>query len=172
MPTMNESSKSEKFAIWVATGLGVGLVSPAPGTIGGLWGLPLAWWVVQLSPLAVQLLVILFIAFAGVVVCTMAARALGGGHDPQSIVLDEIVALPIVYFGVGPLNWKVWLAGWLLFRLCDIKKFPPARSFERWPEGWGIVADDLAAAVQACLVLHFALWLDRAAAWGIFAPVA
>jgi len=33
MPTMSETKPQGRFAIWLATGLGVGLVSPAPGTM-------------------------------------------------------------------------------------------------------------------------------------------
>ena len=39
---MEENGLIDRIAVWLATGLGVGLVSPAPGTAGGLWGLPLA----------------------------------------------------------------------------------------------------------------------------------
>jgi len=52
-----------------------------------------------------------------------------------------------------PMDPPSLLGGFLLFRLFDIVKPPPARQFERLPEGTGIVADDLAAAVYAGLVL-------------------
>lgn len=159
----------DKISVWLATGLGVGLVSPAPGTIGGLWGLPLAWAVGLISTGSAQVLAIVLIGLASVAICSVAARVLGGSKDPQSIVLDEIAALPIVFLGVEPTGPAVWLAGWLLFRLFDITKLPPISRFERLPGGWGIMADDWAAAVVACLVLHGLLWLDRIAAWGMFA---
>ena len=38
-------------------------------------------------------------------------------------------------------------AGFLLFRLFDITKPWPAHRLESLPGGWGIMADDLAAAV-------------------------
>ena len=159
----------DKFSVWLATGLGVGLVSPAPGTIGGLWGLPLAWAVGLLSTVDAQVLAIVLIGLASVAICSAATQALGGSKDPQSIVLDEIAALPIVFLGVEPAGPAVWLAGWLLFRLFDITKLPPIRHFERLPDGWGIMADDWAAAVVACAALHGLLWLDRVAEWGMFA---
>ncbi|MGI9429252.1 MAG: phosphatidylglycerophosphatase A family protein [Bythopirellula sp.] len=169
---MSEASLQSKFAIWLATGIGVGLVSPAPGTIGGLWGLPLAWLVLQLSPWGAQMLVVALIGLAGVAICSVAARALGGGTDPQAIVFDEIAALPIVFLGIEPTSGAVWLVGWLLFRFFDITKPPPIRRFERWPGGWGIMADDWIAAAAACVVLHALLRLDRLAEWGFLTPVA
>jgi phosphatidylglycerophosphatase A len=51
------------------------------------------------------------------------------------------------------------MAGFLLFRLFDIVKPPPARSLERLPGGSGIMADDAMAAVYANLVLRLALAL-------------
>jgi len=169
---MNETKPREKFALWLATGLGVGLVCPAPGTIGGLWGLPLAWAVGLLSTTNAQILAIVLIGLASVAVCSAAARALGGTKDPQAIVLDEIAALPIVFLGVEPAGPAVWLAGWLLFRLFDITKPPPIRIFERLPGGWGIMADDWVAAVAACVSLHGLLWLDEITEWGMFAVAA
>jgi phosphatidylglycerophosphatase A len=145
--------------MWLATGLGIGLVTPAPGTIGGLWGLPLAWAVGHLEPVIQQTAVVVLV-FAAVAICTLAARALGGGKDPQAIVLDEIVALPIVFLGVWQRSPAIWIAGFLLFRLFDISKPPPCRQLERLPAGWGIVADDCVAALYACLALHALLWLD------------
>ena len=169
MAFMNETKPRGKFALWIATGLGVGLVSPAPGTVGGLWGLPLAWAVGMLAGVEAQLLAIVVIGLASVAICSAAARALGGSKDPQSIVLDEIAALPIVFLGLVPSGPAVWLAGWLLFRLFDVTKPLPIRLFERLPGGWGIMADDWAAAVVACGTLHGLLWLDGVAEWGMFA---
>lgn len=165
MPTMNERNLVSRGAMWLATGLGVGLVTPAPGTIGGLWGLPLAWALGHLEPASQQTAIVLSV-FAAVAICSLAARALGGGKDPQAIVLDEIVALPIVYLGVWQRSPAIWLAGFLLFRLFDISKPFPARQAERLPSGWGIVADDCVAAAFACLALHALLWLDGALNFG------
>jgi len=169
---MNQTKPPGKFALWLATGLGIGLVSPAPGTIGGLWGLPLAWAVGLLATVNAQLLAIGLIGLACVAICTVAARDLGGSKDPQSIVLDEIAALPIVFLGTQPAGPTVWLAGWLLFRLFDITKPPPIGRFEQLPGGWGIMADDWAAAAAACAALHGLLWLDRVAEWGMLTVVA
>jgi len=153
MPSMSDFW--DKTSVWVATGMGLGLVSPAPGTVGGLWGLPLAWAIGQLPSLEARGIAILLVGLVGVAICWRAARALGGGKDPQVIVLDEIAALPIVYLGVGQMNPSTWLIGWMLFRVFDITKPPPARQVERLPGGWGIMADDFVAAGFAWAVLYW-----------------
>lgn len=157
---MRPQEFTDRAAVWLATGLGIGLVSPAPGTIGGLWGLPLAWILSQLDSPTQQIVIILLV-LASVAVCTIAARALGGSKDPQAIVLDEIVALPIVFLGVTERTPVVWLAGFLLFRFFDITKLWPTRQAERLPSGWGIVADDCVAALYGCLALQALVWLDQ-----------
>ena len=154
-------SLGSRAAVWLATGLGIGLVTPAPGTVAGLWGVPLAAVVAMLPPWGPQILLICLLALAAVPVCQAAANALGATHDPGAIVLDEVVALPITFVGVQGVSWPLLIAGYLLFRLCDICKPGLARSAEKLPGGWGIVADDCVAAVMACLLLHGTIWLDR-----------
>lgn len=147
----------DRISIWLATGLGIGMVSPAPGTVGGLWGLPLAWAIGMLPTVGDQVVALVIIGLVSVAVCSRAASVFGG-KDPQVIVLDEIAALPIVYLGVSEKTTVTWLIGWVLFRVFDITKPPPARQLERLPAGWGIVADDVVAAVFACVALHGVLW--------------
>jgi phosphatidylglycerophosphatase A len=154
-------SGGSRAAVWLATGLGIGLVTPAPGTVAGLWGVPLAAAVATLPPWGPQIIVIGLLALVAVPVCQAAANAMGATHDPGAIVLDEIVALPIAFVGVQGVSWPILIAGYLLFRLCDICKPGLARSAEKLPGGWGIVADDCVAAVMACLLLHGTIWLDH-----------
>ena len=50
--------------------------------------------------------------------------------------------------------WAVALAGFLLFRLFDIVKPIGIRRVQNLTGGWGVVVDDLAAALLTCAVLH------------------
>jgi phosphatidylglycerophosphatase A len=46
------------------------------------------------------------------------------------------------------------LSAFLLFRLFDIIKLPPARQFDaNWKSGLGVMMDDIAAAVHTLIVL-------------------
>jgi phosphatidylglycerophosphatase A len=159
-PVRLKTSLPHRIAVWVATGLGIGLATPAPGTVAGLWGLGLAAAVALVEPLGAELAAIAVVAVAAAPICGAAARALGTSHDPGAIVLDEVVALPIVFIGVPATNWPVLLVGYALFRVCDILKPGLARSAEKLPGGWGIVADDCVAAVLGCILLHGVFWVD------------
>lgn len=155
-----ENSLGSRLAVWLATGLGVGLVAPAPGTVGGLWGLLLVGAIDAVPQLVDQAMVVAVLVVAAVPLCRIAARALGASGDPGAVVLDEIVVLPIVFLGVPRVTWPVLAAGFLLFRLFDIWKPGLVRELEKLPGGWGIVADDAGAAALAWAALRGILWLD------------
>jgi phosphatidylglycerophosphatase A len=83
-----------------------------------------------------------------------------GIKDPQFVVIDEVSGQLFTYlFAVAAGNWKYLLLGFILFRVFDIWKPFPARQAESLPGGWGIMADDWAAAVYAGI----GLWIARAA---------
>ncbi|MCX6943233.1 MAG: phosphatidylglycerophosphatase A, partial [Opitutales bacterium] len=85
--------------------------------------------------------------------------------------LDEVVAMPLCFLGwpalAGSLPvWAVLLAGFALFRFYDILKPLGIRRLQDLPGGWGVVVDDLAAALASCATLHaglglWRLWLAR-----------
>ena len=157
---------SQSLAVLLATGLGLGRIAPAPGTVAtAVWGLPLAWAVGQLPGVGWQILAIGVAVLVGVPLTTAANRALGVEKDHQAIVWDEIASLPLVFLPVAMTNWRIAAAGFVLHRLFDITKPPPARQLERLPEGWGVMADDLMAAIYAGVALWGLAWLDAAAGW-------
>ena len=51
----------------------------------------------------------------------------------------------------------VFLAGFALFRILDIAKPFGIRALQELPGGWGVVADDLAAALGTCALLHIGI---------------
>ena len=146
----------------LATGLGLGLSPIAPGTVGTIWGIPLAWGISQLD-IGWQLLTIFILFVIGVPLCTRAAQQLGR-KDPGSVVWDEIASLPITFLFVPrEMMNEPWvlLTGFVLHRVFDISKLPPTKQFERLPDGLGIMADDVMAAIYSCLSLHLVLAIVR-----------
>ena len=72
---------------WVALGLGTGLSPVMPGTVGTLVGLPVAWGVMQMAGIELQVVVCLALTLLAVPVCGVAERIIGG-KDPGCIVAD------------------------------------------------------------------------------------
>ncbi|MDC8805482.1 phosphatidylglycerophosphatase A [Halomonas pacifica] len=154
----------ETTVVLLATGLGLGWLPWAPGTFGSLIGLPLAWWLMGLSPRRRVVTLAILLTFA-VPLCHWASRWLGGG-DLSQIVADEYLAFPVVVLGIGPvLARRPWVLGaaFILYRLFDIAKLPPIGQLEAIGGGLGIVLDDLVAALYAwaLLAIGIALWRRR-----------
>jgi len=129
----------------------------APGTWGSAIGiLAFAVFFVHLDP-ALYLLLSLLLVFLSVPLCGEAEVRLGI-RDPGCVILDEFVAIPLCFLGVaitpGEANWHWILGGFLLFRIFDILKPFGIKRLQDLKGGWGVVADDLAAAVVTNLVLQ------------------
>ena len=160
--------RRRSLSVLLATGVGVGQIVPAPGTIGAaVFGLPLAWAIGQLPGVGWQLAAIVVLNLIGIPLTTAAGRALGGEKDNQAIVWDEIATLPVVFVFVPLSSWSVALVGFALHRLLDITKPPPARQLERLPDGLGVMADDWMASIYACGLMAGLAWLDQNAGWGL-----
>ena len=143
----------------LATAGGIGLVFPAPGTWGAVCGLAVAWAMSMTASTAVWWLLAIGLVAIGVPICDRAARQLGGTKDPQAVIWDELATVPLVFVVVPLVGTWTALAGFALHRLFDITKPWPCRALERLPGGWGIMADDVAAAVYAACVLKLVAWI-------------
>jgi phosphatidylglycerophosphatase A len=142
-------------AHFLALGFGAGLSPVAPGTIGTLVALPLAVLLRGATGDAGYLITVTVAFGVGVWAADRTGRDLGVA-DHGAIVWDEIVAFLVVLFFAGADPVRQAFA-FLLFRLFDIAKPPPANMIDReWHNGFGVMADDMVAAFYALLV--FALW--------------
>ncbi len=159
----------DRITLWLAQGLGIGRVPWAPGTFGS--GLGFAFFLALLIPgnLPLFAAATLFSVFLAVL-CAGDAERLLNQRDPGSVVIDEIIAIPICFCGWiavdglrEPLwyltdgNWKISLSILLAFRLFDIWKPSPIRESQRLPGGWGVTVDDVLAAVAVAVLSG--LWL-------------
>ncbi len=135
----------------LAFGLGAGLL-PAPGTCGTLLGVAVYLWAQTLTPAMYAALCVILFA-GGIWLCGTTARALGR-EDHPGIVWDEITGY-LVSMMFAPRGW-LWIAlGFGLFRLFDIWKPWPIHIADRKIKGgFGIMLDDLLAALYAMLALH------------------
>ena len=145
----------------IALGFGSGLSPKAPGTVGSLWGWA-SWLLIQNSlSLTTQAALILVSLLIGWWACTLTARNMGVS-DPGAIVWDEIVAMWLILFLLMPAGFLAQLSGFLLFRFFDAVKPGPVAWADRlfkgfgWRGGWGILFDDLVAAM--CTLMVLALW--------------
>ena len=138
-------------------GFGSGLAPKAPGTFGTLVGYPL-FWLISVYALSTQLIIISALFLIGIYFCGLTGKALGVS-DHGGIVWDEIVAMMLV-LAFTPNQWQWWLVAFLLFRLFDIWKPFPIRQFDaKLKNGFGVMFDDLLAAIYAIIGLQGLLWV-------------
>lgn len=136
----------------LSLGFGAGLAPRAPGTAGTAVAIPLYLLLADLTP-ATYAAVTLALFLVGIALCGYTARALRV-HDHPGIVWDEIVGYLVTLF-MAPAGWQWPLLGFVAFRVFDIAKPWPVRWVDRHVTGgFGIMADDLLAALYAWVVLR------------------
>lgn len=153
---------AEKLWVWLAEGFGVGRIPVAPGTFGSILGLGWCWLLLRVSPTLLHYLIgTLALTLAAVWIGHRAEKALGK-EDPGQIVIDEICAIPIaamyLVFTFGSTlrewpAWPWWVGIFVLFRLFDVWKPWPVRQIQVLPRGWGLVLDDVLAALYVNILL-------------------
>jgi len=163
---------------------GLGWLPLAPGTWGSLPPTIIFALMCHFGASSLFILITMAVlALAGSIVCVKCAPAViavAGKSDPGEIVVDEFAGQAVTFLAIGflvsakcPLGtglaietfstrqiWITAVLGFLLFRVFDIAKPWPIRRFEKLPEGWGILADDLMAGLYAgiALLLCLKLW--------------
>jgi phosphatidylglycerophosphatase A len=139
---------------FLAFGFGAGLSPLAPGTAGTLVAVPFALALRSIDQTVMWLLLVVLFAL-GVWVCDRATQKLGV-HDHGGIVIDEMVGYWLTV-ALVPSGWGWLVAGFFIFRFFDILKPWPIGYLDRSVRGgFGIMVDDVLAAVYSMLVLAIA----------------
>jgi phosphatidylglycerophosphatase A len=156
--------RSGTLRLAVLTVLGSGYLRPAPASWGSLVSTTIFAAIFALLTLAgAPPLIAPLVCIAGIIAAATLSAAWGGwavahfgSKDPRPFVLDEFagqwLALlwlpPLASVGAGAAAWVIG-GQFVLFRIFDVLKPPPAAQLERLPAGWGILCDDLMAGVYA-----------------------
>ena len=150
----------DKLAIFIATGFGSGKSKKAPGTMGSLVAIFIAYIIIADWGIAGLNALFLF----SITIGSWAAhryQAVTGTHDAPEVVIDEfagqfIAIYPSVYFlGAANVHIGYYIAAFAFFRLFDIWKPWPIRRLERLPGALGVMADDILAGIMAGIVTGY-----------------
>ncbi|KTD21868.1 phosphatidylglycerophosphatase A [Legionella londiniensis] len=141
-------------AYFIAFGFGSGLAPIAPGTFGTLAAFPL-YLLLSGTSWITYLLCTVFAFILGIAVSNRVSSDLGV-HDYSGIVWDEVVGYLCTMFLAPPgFGWMV--LGFFLFRVFDIWKPEPIHMIDKQiGGGFGIMLDDVLAAVPAWFILQLA----------------
>jgi phosphatidylglycerophosphatase A len=159
----------DRFRWLLASCAGVGYSPVLPGTCGALWGIPIYWAIVLGTPAGWHSL-LLAAALLGVCGITFWLSAWSetyfGEEDSSRFVTDEIAGFLFVILLFRPPGtneawgralWMQTIIAFVITRIIDISKIPPARRLENLPGGWGVLSDDLLGSVYTALIL-WGLW--------------
>jgi phosphatidylglycerophosphatase A len=136
---------------------------PAPGTWGSLAGLlyfAVFFYHASIGAVVIASALAVYVA-AGI--CGEAEVRLRK-KDPGQVILDEVIVIPLCFLGWRTLlgaasPWVLLVLGFALFRLFDIAKPLGIGRLQSLPAGWGVVADDVGAALATCATLHAGVWV-------------
>ena len=146
-----------RLCYFLATGFYSGKSPVMPGTAGTAVAGVLIFFAQSLFPaltgLIPELIFAVLLTALGIGVTAVVLR--GGrfgpdADDPQEIVIDEFAGYAVAII-TCPATLQGALLAFVLFRLFDMSKPPPIRSFERLPGAYGIVADDIVAGIAAAI---------------------
>jgi phosphatidylglycerophosphatase A len=126
----------------------------APGTVGTLGAVPLAWALERLG----------WPAYVGTTAALLALGVVAAGRagrywgvvDASPIVVDEVVGY-LLTMAFVPFSWLTALVGFALFRLFDVVKPWPVSALDRIKSGLGVMLDDVGAGVLAWLAMRIVL---------------
>jgi phosphatidylglycerophosphatase A len=146
-----------RLAVFICSFGYIGFFPIAPGTVGSAAGVAVYCAVRYAGVPYIDLILIVALLVAGLIFtpsCEEDLRCI----DPGPIVIDEVMGM-LITLAMIPVGWGGILLGFFLFRALDVVKPYPARQLEQLHGGFGVMADDLMAAVYANLLLRGAYYL-------------
>lgn len=152
---------SKKLANFIATYCYLGLSPKAPGTVGSLGTIPLAF------------VLCYYTGIYGIIVCAIISFVLGvlsidaltkdeEEKDPGKVVIDEVAGQLLTFIFVADRlyhnvdDWWIYLIGFITFRFFDICKLGPVKWFDKnVKNAYGVMMDDVCAG----LIGGSAIWI-------------
>lgn len=151
------------WAYLIATWFKSGLSPKAPGTVGSLCTLPLAFVMIYFYGIWGILVSALLLFIIGERATKIVLSDSKDDLDPGFVVIDEVVGqlLAFVFVAVFPLTIWSYVLGFAFFRFFDILKPWPVSYFDqKVHSAFGVMMDD----VMAGLMAGGLLWIIR---WGL-----
>ena len=147
--------KINSFEKFIGSGFFTGYFPVASGTVGSLAAI-----VIYLIPGFEKLFVIipatLVIVFYGIYIGTKFETEYG--KDPAQCTIDEVAGTWISLIAL-PKSIGIIIATFLLWRILDIIKPPPARNLESLKGGLGIMIDDVISGIYTLIIMHLVVYL-------------
>ena len=136
----------------ICTVFGLGNFTKMPGTLGSIAGVFLGF--ILLSIFSIQLVIVFFIIL--LVFSLYAVKIYQkqvGKSDKSEIIIDEVLGQLLVLMFIE-LEFLQFFCAFILFRFFDIIKIFPANIIDKkYSDHYGVIFDDIIAAIQALIVI-------------------
>ena len=137
----------------ICTLFGLGNISKMPGTLGSIVGVFVGLFLLYLLPIHIVYFVFIFLLLLSFYAIKKYQSKVGQ-NDRSEIIIDEVVGQILVITFIN-LNFIEIVFAFVLFRFFDILKIFPANIIDRKYSGhYGVVLDDIIAALQSILVIY------------------
>jgi phosphatidylglycerophosphatase A len=143
------------FEKFIGSGFYSGYSPYISGTVGSLAAL-----IIYLIPGFEQL----FVIIPAILIFMVYGIFLGNkfeveyGKDPSQCTVDEVVGMWISLIAL-PKTFGIVAIAFILWRILDIIKPPPARNLERLKGGLGIMIDDVISGIYTLIIMHLVVYL-------------
>jgi phosphatidylglycerophosphatase A len=143
------------FEKFIGSGFYTGYFPVASGTVGSFAAI-----LIYLIPGFEQL----FVIIPAIIIFVLYGIFLGNkfeiiyGKDPSECTVDEVVGTWISLLAL-PKTIGIIVAAFLIWRILDIIKPPPARGLEKLKGGLGIMIDDVVSGIYTLIIMHLIVYL-------------
>ena len=136
----------------ICTVFGLGNFTKMPGTLGSIVGVFLGFILLSFFP--IQLVIVFFIFLLAISLYAIKIyQKQVGKSDKSEIIIDEVLGQLLVLMFIE-LEFIQFFCAFILFRFFDILKIFPANIIDRkYSDHYGVIFDDIIAAIQALIVI-------------------
>ena len=136
----------------LCTVFGLGNFTKMPGTLGSIVGLCLGFILLYFFPIQIVIIFFIFLLVLSLYAIKIYQIQVGKS-DKSEIIIDEVLGQLLVLMFIE-LEFLQFFCAFILFRFFDILKIFPANIIDKkYSDHYGVIFDDIIAAIQALIVI-------------------
>lgn len=144
-----------KLSKIIATVGGIGFIRKGGGTVASILYC-IVWILIPGFSPVLQISLLIAVLITGVWSSAVVEKI--WGEDNFRIVIDEVAGMMIALLFV-PVKIEYAITSLVLFRFFDILKPLGIKKMEKFPSGWGVMADDVLSGFYALIIIQTVITL-------------
>ena len=136
----------------ICTVFGLGNFTKMPGTLGSIAGAFLGFILLYFFPIQIVIIFFIFLLALSLYAIKIYQKQVGKS-DKSEIIIDEVLGQFLVIMFIEQ-EFLQFFYAFMLFRFFDILKIFPANIIDKkYSDHYGVIFDDIIAAIQALIVI-------------------